>query len=145
MNLYAELKEDHQKRVDSFLGKYAFFAFSNDQFEEGMEKLGLTAGKEKDLVRLGSTGGFLLKAKAKDYRELAEAIQQETQAAIDNPETGAQFATDMFLYELANHEYSYTKDTADTLDALGYTQEDIDNSPVLKRALDAACLQLQGK
>lgn len=107
-----------------------------------MKKLGLSADKKKDLVRLGNTGGFILKARAKDYRDLAEAIQKETQEAIDNPETGELFATDMFLYELANHEYAYTKDITDTLDALGYDLEEIEKSPVLKKVLHTACMKI---
>ena len=38
------------------------------------------------------------------------------------------------MYELANHEYCYTLDTADALNALGYNKEDIEPK-ILKKAI----------
>jgi len=46
---------------------------------------------------------------------------------------------DMFRYELANHEYDYTGDIDDTLDALCLTQQDIDQNPALQHGLQKAC------
>ena len=47
----------------------------------------------------------------------------------------------MFNYELANHEYGYTGELDDTLDALGLTIEEINTNPrmvdALKRAIAA--------
>lgn len=44
----------------------------------------------------------------------------------------------MFLYELANHEYGYTGELEDTLDALGYTAEDINADKRLLHGLERA-------
>jgi hypothetical protein len=41
----------------------------------------------------------------------------------------------MFVYELGNHEYSYTGDIDETLDALGFTIEDIKNDERLEKGL----------
>ena len=139
MNTYTELKDKQQERVNAFLSKYAFFAFSQQQFKEGLQRLGVPEDAERVLVSLGNVGGFLLKDKLPEYRALMEGLEQETQEAIEDPETGAAFAVQMFTYELANHEYSITGDLTETLDALGYTTEDINNSPVLKQALSEAC------
>lgn len=138
MNMYAQMIEGQQKEIDDFLGQYAFFAFSNEQFKQGCQKLGIPETAKHVLVRLGSTGGFILKDRAAEYGELVARLAQDRQAAIDNPDTGAQFAFDMFTYELANHEYSYTGDVEETLDALGYTREEIEKSPTLKEALGKA-------
>ena len=46
---------------------------------------------------------------------------KELQAAIDADPTGEGFIKDMFLYELENHEYSYTGTAEDALDSLGLT------------------------
>jgi hypothetical protein len=54
---------------------------------------------------------------------------------------GDDYLFEMFNYELANHEYSYTQDLTDTLEALGLTMEDINADPrmadALKRAIAA--------
>ena len=140
--MYEKMRKEHQKRVDDFLRQYAFFAFSEKQFKEGLEKLGVPEGAKGVLVPLGNTGGFILKEKAQEYRELITVIACEIQAAIDDPETGAEFAYQMFYAELANHEYSYTGSTWETLDALGYTPEEVDENPILKEALKRACNDL---
>ena len=44
----------------------------------------------------------------------------------------------MFETELANHEYCITNDLTDTLEALGYTAEEIEQSPKLKTGLTEA-------
>lgn len=48
----------------------------------------------------------------------------------------------MFLYELDNHEYGYTRDTEDTLDALGYTAEEVLGNPQLKRGIEKAVTEI---
>lgn len=44
----------------------------------------------------------------------------------------------MFLYELENHEYSYTGTVEDALDSLGLSFEDVVANPRLARGLDLA-------
>jgi hypothetical protein len=53
-------------------------------------------------------------------------------------ETGEGFILEMFDYELSNHEFTYTGDTEDTIDALGLSQGDFDNNPALKAGLRLA-------
>lgn len=136
---YKEMSAAHQNQIDEFLKKYAFFAFSNQQFEEGLQKLNV---KQTDLVNGGIPGFFLLKDKTADYKELAEAQEKELRAAVADPEGGEAFAYQMFKYELANHEYTYTHTTEEALDALGYTQDEIEADPRLKNALLKACQDL---
>lgn len=57
---------------------------------------------------------------------------------INNQITGKQFAKDMFESELANHEYGYTKELDDTLEAIGITIEEINNNDNLKNGLKLA-------
>ncbi len=61
---------------------------------------------------------------------------RELQAAIDADPTGEGFIKDMFLYELENHEYSYTGTAEDALDSLGLTYENVAEDPRLARGLD---------
>lgn len=142
MNLYQKLKKSQQERINDFLHVNAFFAFSEKQFKEGVKKLGIPEGATGVLVPLGNTGGFILKEKVQEYKAIVAQTVAETQAALDDPDTGADFAYQMFFAELANHEYSYTGSTWETLDALGYTLEEVDKNPVLKAALAKACKDL---
>lgn len=48
------------------------------------------------------------------------------------------FIYDMFSYELANHEYTYTRDLSDTLNVLNISERDIKNNPNLKNGLKLA-------
>lgn len=134
INLYVKQRDDQQRRANDFLHKYAFFAFSEEQFDAGMKKLGLAEGDEKHLFRIQG-GGYLLASHARDFTKMLNDFAEERKAALNDPQTGRKFAYDMFFYELANHEYSYTGDADETLEALGYTAEDVEADPMLKEAL----------
>lgn len=58
--------------------------------------------------------------------------------AIAADKTGEGFIFDMFDYELSNHEYIITYDTADTIDALGLTMADIEKNKALAHGLAMA-------
>lgn len=122
MNKYSELRERQQKEVEDFP---MFFAFSEKQFEEGMKSLGLKPGDTKKIYKLGNTGGFYRKSDSQALRDMFERHRKELEDAIAADETGEGFIFDMFNYELANHEYGYTGNPDDTLDALGMTMEEI--------------------
>lgn len=134
MNKYREMKERHQTEVNEFPIQ---FAFSNEQFKEGMEKLGLT---EKDTDKVVATvgGGFIRKADVAAYKEMLTRHYNERAEAINNDLTGNGFIYDMFKEELSNHEYGYTYELDDTLDSLGFTIEDINNNTNLKYGLELA-------
>ena len=51
----------------------------------------------------------------------------------------------MFLCELANHEYNYTEDVEETLDALGYTWEQIMADKRLLHGLKMAQKKITGQ
>ena len=48
----------------------------------------------------------------------------------------------MFDYELRNHEFGYTGEYEDTLDALGYTWKDIEADKRLKNGLTLAARKI---
>lgn len=134
MNKYEEIKNKHQKRVNDFpLG----FTFSNKQFKDMMEKWGLT---EKDTDKIVSIdgGGFLRKTDIEEYNKMWTEIRKEHKDLIEQDKTGEGYIKDMFIYELENHEYGYTYELDDTLDALELTREQIANSPSLCHGLELA-------
>ena len=135
MNAYAEMKERHQKRVDSLPIK---FAFGMKQFREMMESWGLTENDTDKIYKMGNTGGFYLRTDSKLIFNTLEENEIEMQAAIRNDVDGSGFIRDMFRYELANHEYCITYDLEPTLDALGLTEDDVNASPALRNGLKLA-------
>ena len=62
----------------------------------------------------------------------------ERKAALAAQKTGSEYAYQMFLHELGNHEYIVTGDLTDTLDACGLSSEDIRNDLKLQKALARA-------
>lgn len=132
MNKYAELKNKLQKEFDEFpFG----FAFSNEQFEKMKEELGVKDNSE--LISIGA-GGFIRKTDEKALDELINGKEKRMKEAIAEDKTGEGFIKDMFLYELANHEYCITYELDDTLYALDLTLEEIEKDPRLKLGLQLA-------
>lgn len=133
-NLYQELKDRQQTEFNQLP---LMFAFSNEQFAEGMKKLGLTAGDTDKIYSIGA-GGYIKKADAPLMHDMINRHDAEFQAAINDRQTGDTFIFDMFDYELANHEYSYTGDVSETLDALGLTVAEVRRNPRLLNGLRRA-------
>ena len=133
---YRIMKEKHQAEVNAFP---MFFAFSTEQFNKGMSKLGLDPGDTDKIYRIGSTGGFYRKTDHAAFNEMLDRHAHELADEIAADKTGDGFIFDMFDYELANHEYNYTLDTEATLDALGITRNDFSNNPALRIGLHKAC------
>lgn len=133
MNAYLDLKIKHQNEVNDFpLG----FAFSETQFEEMMvARFGLKPEDTDKIYSIGN-GGYVRKADADAMHEMFERHAQEREVAIR--ENKDDYLYHMFDYELANHEYSYTGDLTDTLDALGLTIEDVSTHPQMDDALKRA-------
>ena len=133
MNKYTELKSKHQKEVDAFpFG----FAFNQKQFDEMMTKWGLTPDDTDKIYSIGG-GGYIRKSDSDAMHEMFDRHEAERKAAMQDDE----YLYQMFNYELANHEYSYTGELDDTLDALGLTIDEVNADPrmadALKRAIAA--------
>ena len=134
MNKYKELRDRQQAEVNALpLG----FAFSNKQFDEMMR------GWDK-IFSIGA-GGYVQK---KDHSLLHETFnrhERELKEAIAADQTGEGFIFDMFLYELNNHEYGYTGDTSEALEALGLTAQEVVDDPRLNRGICLAHQRIMGR
>jgi hypothetical protein len=139
-NSYRTLKEKHQQEVNAFP---FFFAFNNEQFVTGMAKFGLTPDDTDKIYKLGSTGGFYLRTDAVKLHEMFNRHGREMQEAVDADTTGEGLIYDMFLCELANHEYTYTNDLEDTLNTLDLTPETVNESSALRHGLTKAIAELR--
>ena len=138
MNRYTELKRRQREEFGAFPMQ---FAFSQRQFEEGMAVLGLKP-TDTDKIYKAPGGGFYRREDGPRLKAMMDRFDQELQAAIAGDETGDGFIYEMFLSELDNHEYGYTRDTEETLDALGYTAEEILGDPRLKRGIEKAVTEI---
>ena len=135
MNTYLKLKQKHQEEVNSFP---MAFAFNQKQFEEGMKKIGLKPTDTDKVYGMRGTGGFYKKTDHDKLSEMFDRHKEEMKNAIESDKTGDNFIYDMFNYELSNHEYVITYSVDDTLNALGLTEEEVNNNPVLLHGLQKA-------
>jgi hypothetical protein len=133
-NLYVELIDKHQEEFNNFP---CFFAFDKKQFNEGMEKLGLNPD-DTDKIYRGIGGMFYKKSDSQKLKDMLNKHDKEFKEAVANDKTGEGFIYQMFKYELANHEYGYTYELDDTLNALDLTIEEINNNKNLLNGLNKA-------
>ena len=123
---YNDLKAAHAKQLNSFDG--IFFAFSDDQFAEGMAKLGLKPTEAKGNIFSMGHGGYMLKTKAKAWAEMCKRQSIEMrQLRKDKKE----FLKSL-VYELKNHEYNVTYDATDALAALELHKDDVPKALLAK-------------
>jgi len=139
MNAYAEMKKRHQEEVNALP---IYWAFTEERFDEILKELGLTKNDTDKLCRAPG-GGFCLASDAKMIADTLIRHHKELEAAIEADATGDGFIEDMFLYELSNHEYTYTLDTEETLNACGFSEVEVEADPRLIHGLEMACKKLR--
>lgn len=136
-NEYRLMKERQQREYNEFSAKNTFFAFSDKQFDEGMQKLGLEPTDTSEIYSIGA-GGYILRTESKAMNELFEKFENELREAINADESGDGFIYDMFRYELANHEYCITFEKEDAINATGLTEDEVYASEKLLHGLNKA-------
>ena len=109
---YEKFKEKQSEMINEFP---QFFAFSNEQLEEGLKKLNV----KKEEILSTCAGGFIRKSDKEAYRQLWKELNKQEDEFLKDKKNlfGA------IIYELGNHEYAYTHDATDTLDCLGLKWE----------------------
>lgn len=134
MNKYVELKNKQQKEINAFpLG----CCFNQEQFEEMMEKWNLKPTDTKKIYFIGA-GCYIRKSDKETFETLLIKLEEEKKKAIAEDTTGDGFIYDMFIYELANHEYCITIDLTDTIYALGLSIDAINKDERLQHGLTKA-------
>jgi len=134
MNVYSELNERHQQEFNEFP---MVFAFSKEQLDKAMVKLGLDPGDTDKVVGFFG-GGIYRKSDQGKLDELLERQRREKQQAIDDDKTGKGYIFHMFYAVLDGHEFGFTEELDDSLELLGLTMEEIEKSKPLKRGLKLA-------
>ena len=117
LETYTEMKNRHQAEINAFpIG----FAFSNEQFEKEMERLGVSSSKE--LLSIGY-GGFIRKSDKQAYLDLMNKIHDEEKEFKKQDKN----LLDMFVYEMKNHEYQFSYDNEEVLSACGISPDEIND------------------
>ena len=134
MTQYQEMKAKQEKDLNAFP---FMWAFDEKQFNAGMKGLGLEPTDTDKIFSIGA-GGYIRKTDAPAMEEMFARHEAEHEAAIAADADGTGYIYDMFLYELDNHEYSYTGDATETLEALGLSWQEVQADKRLSDALNKA-------
>lgn len=142
METYKAMKDRHQAEVNKLP---LAFAFTHDRFIEKLTEWNITEEEAKNGAIIGiGNAGFIRSSDKELVFETLERIHDEEQAAIAADTTGDGYIYQMFLYELNNHEFSYTGDVEETLAALQLTADDINGSEALRHGLKKAVKEIAG-
>lgn len=113
MKTLSSIKQEQQNKVNELItNTNVFFAFSNEQFKEGIGKNPLAEGDK--YVNMGM-GGFIPKSNVDKYIKGMEEISKWFKDETKN----IKLRKKLIAYELANHEAYYTGEIDATLEALG--------------------------
>lgn len=143
METYKQMKDRHQAEVNKLP---LAFAFSKNQYNEKLAEWNITPDEAKNGAIIGIGGGGFIRSSDKDLViGTFKRIADEEAAAIAADLTGTGYIYEMFLTELDNHEYSYTGDISETLDALKITADDLDKSEALRNGLKKAVKEIAAR
>lgn len=129
-NSYAVMKDAQQKEYNEFCKGKVFYAFNEEQFNEGMKRLGLTPD-DTDKIYRDPYGCYILRSQAPARAALVKRLNSE----MDEHLKDYGFLKSAFRCELANHEYCVTYDYEDALNALGMTFCEVKSNKVMYKAL----------
>lgn len=127
---YAVMKDAQQKEYNEFCKGKVFYAFNEEQFNEGMKSLGLTPD-DTDKIYRDPYGSYILRSQAPARAALVKRLNSERQEHLKDYD----FLKSAFRCELANHEYCVTYQCEDALNALGMTYAQVKNDATLYKAL----------
>lgn len=140
METYQEMKKRHQDEINALP---LAFAFSDEQLRAKLDAWNITEEEAVAgaIINIGH-GGFIRSSDEALVMGAFERITREEDAARAADLTGDGYIYEMFLTELNNHEYSYTGDIMETLDALHITPEELNASPALQNGLKKAVKEI---
>lgn len=130
-NKYKIIKDRQQKEVNEL--PY-LFAFDDEQFKKGLEKLGLNENETDKLIYLGDNI-YLKRTDLPKVEEVNKRHKEEIEREIKADVVGDKFIKDMFLYEMNNHEYGYTNEIEPILEVLNITEYDLRKNENLRNGL----------
>ena len=132
MNKYIEYKNRKQAEFDKLPMKAAF---GNKQFEQIMKEWGFTTSKE-DLTKIHQLGAgcYCLK---KDYPLFIKLACKHMEEDVEFFKDDKNFKEALY-YEFDNHECMLTLNPHDAIEALSFTEEEINNDKRLSKLFKEA-------
>lgn len=116
---YLDLQDRQRQEINSFPIAYAF---SDQQLEEALEKLGATSTYE--CVTVMGHGDIVKKENAKPFLDMLKRHVKEVQDLVLSDDEIAEAA---FLYEMDNHEYAINWDgDEDVLSCFGWIYAELE-------------------
>lgn len=113
---YLDLQKKHQDEISAFPIAYAF---SKEQMEEALKKLGAT---KEECVTVFGHGDIVKRTDAKAFIDMLSNHTKELQEAMKD----SNFAEAAFLYEMDNHEYAINwSGDDDVLACFNFSWDDI--------------------
>lgn len=113
------------------------FAFSDEQFNDMMEKWGLDPADTDKILRVFS-GSFIRKSDREAYINMIRRHDKLLEDAIAEDTTGEGFIYEALLYELQNHEYLYSYDKETVLEAVGLSLKDLEENKAVSNGFKLA-------
>lgn len=134
---YYTFKERNKKEMNAFINQYVFFAFSNEQFEKGLEQLNernpelnITMENYKDKLYSWIGGGFVVKGVRKQEKQMWKRMHKHERKFLNKFKN----LVNALEYEMGNHECSYTGRYSDCLPPLGFSYRDLEKNKRLRKA-----------
>lgn len=129
---YLDLKAKHEKEISDFPIAYAF---SDEQLQEALKKLGAT---KEECVTIFGHGDIVKKENAGRFIAL---LKRQTEEIKNTLITDKLVAESAFLYEMDNHEYAINYDgDEDVLRCFGLDEEEL-----IELGLERAYLRARNK
>jgi len=122
MKTYQEIKSTYEKTANQLITDYdVFFAFSDEQLEKGMAKIGIK--NQTELTSIGM-GGFIPKTKVDTYLRATDEAYNSYKKELKQAKEVKEQA---ILYELNNHECFYSEELDPVIDFFKdiYTKKEI--------------------
>lgn len=122
MKTYNELKDDYKNKVDALINNHkGFFAFNNEQLNEGMKKHGINS---RDELTSLSMGMLIPKTEAVAFMKNMEKATKDFNKSVKEADSEKENA---ILYELKNHECFYTGEIEEVVSLFDgtFSHEDI--------------------
>lgn len=138
---YYSFNEKNTKSLHDFISKNVFFAFSQEQFNDGLKKFNIDPENKEEIknkLHKYIGGGFILIESEKEEKRIIKKrnkVQRKYLSKFKN-------LVDALKYEMYNHECGYTGDYLNGLYAIGYGLKDLRKNKKLQKAYFKAKTQV---
>ena len=127
---YRTFKGKNYKPLHDFISKNVFFAFSDKQYQEGLQKMGIAPDDAKNKLHRYYGGGFILIESEKEHEKISKRCHKVERKYLSKFKN----LINALEYEMNNHECGYTGRYSDGLRALGYSLKDLEKNKKLLKA-----------